>query len=437
MHIEIYKSILYYFVSYYDIIEKAQSLEESRINRRIVYAENETYMIGDNFNLKIKKGMIPTHVKYVSIGDRYNQVFERGIFPENLYRLQIGHSYNLDIGKNILNRNLKELIFVACFNKRIMRNVLPHGLIRLDLGNEYNKKINKNVLPKTLKYLKFGFYFNYPIEKDVLPESLEELELGGIYQQPIYPDVLPKQLRKLKMLCFVNQFETPGIFPNSIREMILYNDYRKQYFVSGMIPEGVEKLEIHHLRHRVNEYRGIIPSTVKYLKLIDYYGILRDNFLCEGLNKLYIQNFEEKRSVMNPEQMDNLQLKIECIPKSVKYFRLYVKNVEWIGDNNLSHLIYISLHNNKLNIIKKDLNCFIRRDSKYYNIKQIVIPNRMENKILKSQIYSETSHIVKYHVLEDFLEEKIEDYERMIEYKMICMNELKERINFPCYFCFS
>ena len=431
MHMEIYKSILYYFISYID------KIEDEKEKSQFQFLDDECCCyIGEYSDETIHKGRIPNNTRYLCIGNRYNQVFKKDIFPENLHTICIGHKYNKEIGKNILNRHLKELIFGAGFNKQFMRDVLPHGLIRLELGNDYNKKINKNILPKTLRYLKLGHFFNFSIEKDVLPESLEELEIGGCYQHPIYPDVLPYNLRKLKMFSFVNQLEIPGIFPNSLREMILYNRGYEQNFIEGMIPEGVETLEIHRLKHRSNRYRNIIPTTVKKLKLIDYYGVFRSGFVHEGLEKLCIQNYEQKNMAKYSQHANRFQLKIESIPKSVIYFRLYVDKVEWIGNPDLSHLVYISLYNNKINISKKDLHCFIRRDSKNLSMKQIVLPDKMNNKILKSKVFLQHSFMDHHYPLENFLEWKIDEWKEIVKHKMMCIHELKERINFPFIYVF-
>jgi len=135
-----------------------------------------------------------------------------------------------------------------------MNNTIPSGYLdkyrqlkSISFFNDFNQPILEKSIPDSVTCLRFGYDFQMDLEFLSFPSNLKELYLNETYYKVIKPNVLPRTLQIFQTLYKSNGNNDFSFLPSSCDHLIL------------ILPN----LKYQHLD------LTLVPSTVKYIKLID------------------------------------------------------------------------------------------------------------------------------------------------------------------------
>ena len=355
------------FVDQYNYYKQQSGSKWKREKNKIIIEEDIKLFYYET-NVKIKKGDIPDIDKLI-FGNEYNHKIKEGVIPSQVKEIIFGLKFDKVIVKNGLSENLEKLEFGCDFNKDLVVStslradtekyvcVLPSKLKSIKFGYFYNREIKEDSLPSTLETLIFGKTFNKKIKN--FPPELKYLEFGSGYQHIFTEGILPTTLTHLILGSYYNQEFKKGVLPKSLENLKIENTFNHE-FKNGVLPKKLISLELGDSYDR--EFKiGILPPTLKILSLGDsYVQKLTKNILPSSLVKLKLGTEYDHEFTENvlPDSIETLELgetyshKItdEKWPKSMVNLILAgsTRNIRVI--NNLPNINEITFRNLEIDI---------------------------------------------------------------------------------------
>ncbi len=261
--------------------------------------EGGVYFLKDKFEI----GTIPFGVKKLEFGTihNYEHILDPGVLPNSIETLVMQYKFAQPIVSGIIPNSVKYLVIHN--NNNLIEGSIPHGVIELELKNNYNK-IFPNMFPETIKKLKLsGFDFDISELDKCIPKSVKHLTLEGTcFVRPLVPGNIPDSVEELIVIGYNDSYPVQGtksnpskytlyegIIPNSVRKLklICYDD---QAITKGHFPDGIESIEFvncANLELKVNSF----PDSVKELSFSNYGKplILKQGMLPINLKKLTLK----------------------------------------------------------------------------------------------------------------------------------------------------
>ncbi len=221
-----------------------------KMGQRFLPLDLRILYFGASFNQKIDPGILPNGLTILRFGNDYNLTLDYDVLPQSVTNLKFGSDYRHVLSPGILPKNLTTLEFGFYYEARLIKGALPESLTELKFGKLFNKPIDQGVFPKNLIKLTFGLYFNQSLNQGILPILLYYLVLGSYFNQPMDARTLPQNLQHLEMSSRYTH-SLISILPNLVSFTLSNNYYNKSLKHLKLMP-------------------GLIPKTVKKLKLLDY-----------------------------------------------------------------------------------------------------------------------------------------------------------------------
>jgi len=212
-----------------------------------------TYLTLEDINV-LKKYKLKQYIKWsevkknppVSIVENliYDSALPIKKLPDTIINIRFSDTFDCDLEN--LPSKLQTLEVGKIFNTIINNDNLPKSLTALTLGEEYSKPIKE--LPSQLKYLKLHDW--NPMVININSENLETLCVKNVTSchccmgMPVF---IPSQIKYLRITGFIQ---------------------KTLYFNEGLVSLT--------LSYRCFDNFKILPKTLKYLRLMDFDGLLED-----------------------------------------------------------------------------------------------------------------------------------------------------------------
>ncbi|GAM16998.1 hypothetical protein SAMD00019534_001730 [Acytostelium subglobosum LB1] len=152
------------------------------------------------------------------------------------------------------------------------------------LRTTLNDNSKNNQFPQTLTRLILetsnGSINGLPITPGILPQTLLELRME--YEIEITPNLFPESLNTLSLGKYSNAKLEPGLLPESIRRLVI-GDNRFKPITPGVLPTRLIQLKICSVD---GVTRRMLPNTLKFLTIMDFFTPITSNQLPESLNWL-------------------------------------------------------------------------------------------------------------------------------------------------------
>jgi len=285
-------------------------------------------------DVRITKGMIPSHIKKLRLPDNY-QLVDHDALPKGLEYLSCHRKFVRQFSLTTFPSSLKTLYIDGKF--KLEKSLLPPTLSRLEITETDKRPIERGVLPAGLTSLFISNLF-HEIEVGVLPSTLKQLEIYRYYKQPLKPYILPDQLTDLTMHRFTEPL-LEHMLPSSLTK--LYIPFYNHSFanVGPLKLNNLKYLDIYTLEPSL---LNIIENVQKIQISFRYYN--QDiNFQQTGIKDLHLINLSEQFQplipTLIPSQVKILKLNglkfnsINFIPSSCIYLENDIENF----DINLLH----------------------------------------------------------------------------------------------------
>jgi hypothetical protein len=264
----IQESIIKYIDNNKDKIKVYESIENPDFKLYL----SDVYIGDCEFNTieqYLKKGyymnfcdMSLNYILYHSVLKQYiNQIYDWQLNIETIY------NYTKFLTNDNFNKYLDKIYCVRIRDEYI--DPLPDfsmfkNLKKMKFDYYFNKSIDN--LPDTVEHIELNWEFNTPINK--LPTNLKEITFGNFYNQPL--TCLPEGLTSLRICKHFNQPLNKYNIPRTLKHLYIGRNFNHK-FEPGDLPEGLITLSFIKNSKYSHNLEGVLPKSIKTLKLGDKY----------------------------------------------------------------------------------------------------------------------------------------------------------------------